>query len=75
MVKRTTRVRSLIPHLHVYTSLFLPVFNDYISTGDRSTTVLDLLALNPALDPALNPSLTPTIATPVVKSKPTRKRE
>lgn len=46
-----------------------------ISAGDQSTTILDLLALNPALDPALNPSLTPTIVTPVVKSKPKKKKE
>ncbi|XP_067360372.1 evC complex member EVC [Channa argus] len=44
------------------------------STGDQSTRILDLLALNPALDPALNPSLTPTIVTPVVKSKPKKKK-
>ncbi|XP_029358357.1 ellis-van Creveld syndrome protein [Echeneis naucrates] len=39
------------------------------NAGDQTTTILDLLALNPALDPALNPSLTPTIVNPVVKSK------
>nr|XP_020448214.1 ellis-van Creveld syndrome protein isoform X2 [Monopterus albus] len=45
------------------------------NTGDQRTTILDLLALNPALDPALNPSLTPTIVTPVMKSKPKKKRD
>ncbi|XP_056242391.1 evC complex member EVC [Seriola aureovittata] len=45
------------------------------NAGDQSTTILDLLALNPALDPALNPSLTPTIVAPVVKSKPKKKLE
>ncbi|XP_041837161.1 ellis-van Creveld syndrome protein [Melanotaenia boesemani] len=43
------------------------------NTGDQSTTILDLLAMNPALNPALNPSLTPTFVTPVRKSK--RERE
>ncbi|XP_040888926.1 ellis-van Creveld syndrome protein [Toxotes jaculatrix] len=43
------------------------------NSGDQSTTILDLLALNPALDPALNPSLTPTIVTPVAKSKAKKK--
>ncbi|XP_069567404.1 evC complex member EVC [Brachyistius frenatus] len=48
---------------------------DEDNDGDQSTAILDLLALNPALDPALNPSLTPTFVTPVVKSKPKKKRE
>ncbi|XP_026162852.1 ellis-van Creveld syndrome protein [Mastacembelus armatus] len=42
--------------------------------GDQTTTILDLLALNPALDPALNPSLTPTIVTPAT-SKPKKRKE
>ncbi|KAM6947008.1 evC complex member EVC [Lycodopsis pacificus] len=47
------------------------------NTGHESATtgILDLLSLNPALDPALNPSLTPTCVTPVVKSKPKKKRD
>ncbi|KAM9362382.1 evC complex member EVC [Symphorus nematophorus] len=48
---------------------------DEDNTGTEGATILDLLSLNPALDPALNPSLTPMIVTPVVKSKPKKKRE
>ncbi|XP_028261940.1 ellis-van Creveld syndrome protein isoform X2 [Parambassis ranga] len=43
--------------------------------GDHSNTMMDLLALNPALDPALNPSLTPSFVTPVVKTKPKKRRD
>ncbi|XP_054473422.1 evC complex member EVC [Anoplopoma fimbria] len=45
------------------------------NTGNENANMLDLLSLNPALDPALNPSLTPTYVTPVVKSKPKKKRD
>ncbi|XP_029989475.1 ellis-van Creveld syndrome protein [Sphaeramia orbicularis] len=45
------------------------------NTCGQSTTILDLLALNPALDPALNPSLTPTVYAPSVKPTQKKKKE
>ncbi|XP_051931742.1 evC complex member EVC isoform X2 [Hippocampus zosterae] len=45
-----------------------PVFS-----GEEMTSIMDLLARNPALDPALNPLLTPTVVTPAT-SKPTKKK-
>nr|XP_061788350.1 evC complex member EVC isoform X1 [Nerophis lumbriciformis] len=47
--------------------------NLIISTGEGNTSLMDLLARNPALDPALNPSLTPTVVAPLVK--PANKKE
>ncbi|XP_019737002.1 ellis-van Creveld syndrome protein isoform X2 [Hippocampus comes] len=43
-------------------------------SGEGITSIMDLLARNPALDPALNPSLTPTVVTPAT-SKPTKKKK
>nr|XP_061788351.1 evC complex member EVC isoform X2 [Nerophis lumbriciformis] len=49
-----------------------PSHEDHM-TGEGNTSLMDLLARNPALDPALNPSLTPTVVAPLVK--PANKKE
>ncbi|XP_076005642.1 evC complex member EVC isoform X2 [Genypterus blacodes] len=52
-----------------------PSDQDDVTGEDVSSTILNLLALNPALDPALNPSLTPSVVTPAVKPTKQKKRE
>ncbi|XP_061788351.2 evC complex member EVC isoform X2 [Nerophis lumbriciformis] len=49
-----------------------PSHEDHM-TGEGNTSLMDLLARNPALDPALNPSLTPTVVAPLIK--PANKKE